>query len=132
MATLLCHIQINEGKEREFEAVMQEMYRRTHAEEPSCVRYEYFRAARPNTYYCLLSFADYLAFLQHQVSDYHEGFDFASMISSLEMEWVDPVAGAAPLIPTRSGVLTENTKDAIRSAAETYPVEVQSWWLPFR
>jgi quinol monooxygenase YgiN len=46
MATLLCHIEINPGKEEEFEAVMKEMYRRTHAEEPNCVSYEYFRDAR--------------------------------------------------------------------------------------
>jgi quinol monooxygenase YgiN len=101
MATLLCHIEINPGKEPEFEAVMKEMYRRTHSEEPDCVRYEYYRGARPNTYYSLLSFTDRKAFLEHQISDYHEGFDFASMIKSLEMEWVDPVCVAAD--PDRSG-----------------------------
>ena len=58
MATLLCHIEINAGKEREFELVSAEMYRRTHAEEPDCLRYEYFRGAQPNSYYGLLSFAD--------------------------------------------------------------------------
>ncbi|MCB1688006.1 MAG: antibiotic biosynthesis monooxygenase [Halioglobus sp.] len=132
MATLLCHIEINPGKEEEFEEVMKEMYRRTHAEEPNCVRYEYFRGARPSFYYCLLSFTDRLSFLQHQISDYHEGFDFASMIRSLEMEWVDPVTGASPLIPTESSGLPEGASESIKSAAEMYQVVVQSWWQQHR
>ena len=132
MATLLCHIEINPGKEREFEAVMKEMYRRTHAEEPNCVRYEYFRGARPNMYYSLLSFTDRLAFLAHQASDYHEGYDFASMIKNLEMEWVDPVTGASPLIPTESGELPESASEAIYAAAEIYQIEVQPWWQQHR
>ena len=132
MATLLCHIEINAGKEQEFEAVMKEMYRRTHAEEPNCVRYEYFRGAKPNFYYALLSFTDRFAFLQHQVSDYHEGYDFAAMIKSLEMEWLDPVTDASPLIPTESTDLPNNASEVIKTAAETYVINVQSWWQKHR
>ena len=132
MATLLCHIEINPGKVQEFEAVMKEMYRRTHAEEPNCIRYEYFRSARPNVYYSLLSFTDRFAFLQHQVSDYHEGYDFAAMIKSLEMEWVDPVGDASPLIPTELGALPETVDEVIKTAAETYVIEVQEWWQQYR
>ncbi len=132
MATLLCHIEIHPGKEEAFEAVMKEMYRRTHVEEPDCVRYEYYRGARPGTYYSLLSFADRYAFLQHQTSDYHEGFDFAAMIRHLDMEWVDPVAGASPLIPTEVGELPHSANAAIRTAAETYQVVVQAWWQQHR
>ena len=111
---------------------MKEMYRRTHAEEPNCVRYEYFRGARPNMYYSLLSFTDRLAFLAHQASDYHEGYDFASMIKNLEMEWVDPVTGASTLIPTESGELPESASEAICAAAEIYQIEVQPWWQQHR
>ena len=132
MATLLCHIEINPGKEQEFEAVMKEMYRRTHAEEPNCIRYEYYRGAKPNLYYSLLSFTDRFAFLQHQISDYHEGFDFASMIKSLEMEWLDPVADAAPLRETEVGELPETASDLIREAAEIYVIQVQAWWQQHR
>ncbi len=131
MATLLCHIEINPGKENEFEAVMKEMYRRTHAEEPNCVRYEYFRGAKQNFYYCLLSFTDYASFLLHQVSDYHEGFDFASMIKSLELEWVDPVTEAAPLKPTEPGDLPDNASDTIKAAAEAYVMNLQEWWKQY-
>lgn len=132
MATLLCHIEINTGKEREFEAVMKEMYRRTHAEEPNCVRYEYYRGAKPNTYYALLSFTDRFSFLQHQISDYHEGYDFAAMINSLEMEWVDPVTDASPLIPTEVGELPPDATEAIHAAAATYVINMQPWWQQYR
>ena len=130
MATLLCHITINTGKEDEFEAVMREMYRCTH-EEPGCIRYEYFRAAQPNKYYCLLSFSSRLAFLEHQISDHHEGPDFASMISELDMEWLDPVDGASPLRLTVDA-LPEALEAELREAAEAYPMTVQSWWLRHR
>ncbi len=132
MATLLCHIEINTGKEYEFEAVMKEMYRRTHAEEPNCIRYEYFRGAKPNHYYSLLSFTNRLAFLKHQISDYHEGFDFAAMIKHIEMEWVDPVNEASPLAPTESAELPVDASDAINSAAVSYPIAVQAWWQQHR
>ncbi|MFT4519734.1 MAG: quinol monooxygenase YgiN [Halioglobus sp.] len=131
MATLLCHIEINPGKETEFEEVMKEMYRRTHAEEPNCVRYEYYRAAEPGKYYSLLSFTDSVAFWEHQISDYHEGHDFAAMIKSLDMEWVDPVADAAPLIPTKSTDAPDTASDLIQSAAQTYPITEQAWWKKY-
>lgn len=131
MATLLCHIEINPGKEHEFEAVMKEMYRRTHDEEPNCVRYEYFRAAEPRKYYSLLSFTDSVAFWEHQISDYHEGYDFAAMIKSLEMEWVDPVAEASPMIPTKSTEPPPSASELIKTAAQTYVVAEQPWWKDF-
>ena len=132
MATLLCHIEINPGKEQEFEAVMKEMYRKTHAAEPNCIRYEYYRAAQPNKYYSLLSFSDNQAFLEHQISDYHEGYDFAAMIKSLEMEWVDPVTDASPLIPTEAGDLPGDASESLKTAAATYVIQVQSWWKQYR
>ena len=111
---------------------MKEMYRRTHAEEPGCIRYEYYRGAARGNYYCLLSFTDRLAFLKHQVSEYHEGFDFASMIAALEMEWVDPVEDASPLRSTEADALPPGVDAAISAAAETYPVVVQDWWQAYR
>jgi hypothetical protein len=70
--------------------------------------------------------------VEHQASDYHEGFDFASMIKSLDMEWVDPVTGASPLIPTESGEVPDTAREAIAVAAENYPIKVQSWWQNHR
>jgi len=112
--------------------VMKEMYRRTHAEEPGCIRYEYFRGAAVGKYYCLLSFTDWLAFLRHQTSEYHEGFDFAAMIAALELEWVDPVAQASPLAPTVAGALPPGVDAALAAAAAAYPVQVQDWWQAYR
>ncbi len=132
MATLLCHIQIQPGKAHEFEQVMKAMYQQTHEQEDACLRYEYFRAASENQYYCLLSFVDRHAFLQHQISDYHEGYDFAAMIESLQMEWVDPVEDASPLHKTESAALPGNVGDTIAEAAEIYPMEIQNWWLGHR
>ena len=132
MATLLCHIEIHSGRELEFEAVMKEMYRRTHAEEPNCVRYEYYRGAQPGKYYSLLSLTGSGAFWEHQASDYHEGFDFAGMIKSLDMEWVDPVKEASPLQETVSTVPLDSASDVIKTAAQTYPIDVQSWWMQYR
>ena len=132
MATLLCHITINKGKEEAFEAVMLDMYRRTHAEEPDCLRYEYFRGAEPRCYYCLLSYGTWESFLLHQVSDYHEGHDFAGMIESLQMEWVDPVQGASPLPATSAEAMPANLNELLRQAAKTYPVGTQAWWQDHR
>ena len=132
MATLLCHIEIHSGRELEFEAVMKEMYRRTHDEEPNCVRYEYYRGAKPGKYYSLLSFTDSGAFWEHQVSDYHEGFDFAGMIKSLDKEWVDRVAEAIPLRGTVDIEHADTASDLIKSAEQTYRIEVQSWWQKYR
>ena len=111
---------------------MKQMYRHTHAKEPNCVRYEYYRGAKPRTYYALLSFTDRFAFLQHQASDYHEGYDFASMIKSLDMEWVDPVAEASPLIETESTPLPADASEAVKQAADLYVINVQSWWQQYR
>ena len=132
MATLLCRIQIHPHKVSDFEAVMQAMYRQTHAAEPDCLRYEYFRGAAPNHYYCLLSFRDYGAFLNHQVSDYHEGYNFAAMIESLEMEWVDPVGEASPLPATEAAELTGDEGVVMSAAADAYPIAIQAWWQGLR
>ena len=133
MATLLCHIEINSGNEEEFEAVMKEMYRRTHAEEPNCVRYEYYRGAKEGSYYNLMSFTDGYNFLEHQISDYHEGFDFVSMIKSIELEWVDPVQAGCPITTsTEAAVLPDNASDEIKAAADAFAIQVQAWWAKFR
>ena len=63
---------------------------------------------------------------------YHEGFDFASMIEHIDMEWVNPVSGASALIPTEPGQLPEPLSDALKVAADVYPVDVQAWWQRHR
>ena len=65
-------------------------------------------------------------------SDYHEGFDFASMIASLDMEWVDPVQDAAPLRATENDPLPADIDEVVRGAADVYVVAIQDWWQRHR
>jgi quinol monooxygenase YgiN len=72
MATILAHITVQDGKEKEFEEVLHRLWRSTHEHEDHVLRYEYWRGAEKNQYYGLLSFNDYNGFLEHQTSDHHE------------------------------------------------------------
>ncbi len=51
MATFLAKITIFEGKEAAFEETARMMWEATHAHEPNCRRYEYWRGAEPRSYY---------------------------------------------------------------------------------
>ena len=63
MATLLAHITVRAGAERQFEEIARTLFERTHTLEPAVLRYEYWRGATPRTYYTLLSFDDHRAFI---------------------------------------------------------------------
>ncbi len=134
MSTLLAKIQINPGMEAEFEDVMAYMYEQTHGTEEGVLRYEYWRGREPSFYYCLLSFADNVTFWRHQASDHHEGqmARFAACIAELDLEVVDPVPSAAPLPAATDQVCPADEPDAVREQAGTYPVGLESWWLPLR
>lgn len=132
MATFLAKITIYEGKEAEFEDVARMMFEATHATEPKCRRYEYWRGAEPRSYYCLESFDDYLGFMEHQTSDHHEAPDFGSLLESIELEWVDPIEGAADLVPTVEADLPADADDLTRRYAASHPVVVQAWWEALR
>ena len=92
MTTIIAHIEIHEGTESKWEAIMQDMVSRTFAEETGVLRYEYFKGQKPNFYYCLLSFEDKWAFYRHQNSDHHEGHDFGEVLKTINLEYVDPWA----------------------------------------
>ena len=108
------------------------MFRETHANEPTCRRYEYWRGAEPRTYYCMESFDNYLGFMQHQTSDHHEAPDFGSLLENLELEWIDPVQGACDLAPTSEQALPADASDLMKDYAERMPVVMQAWWLACR
>jgi quinol monooxygenase YgiN len=99
MATLLAHIQIQPGKEDKWEAIMHDMVHHTFASEEGVIRYEYWKGQDPLSYYCLLSFKDKWAFYLHQMSDHHEGHDFADVLAGIKLEYVDPVEGAGGGLP---------------------------------
>ena len=132
MATFLAKIKIREGKEKDFEATARGMFEATHQFEPSCRRYEYWRAAEPRTYYCLESFDDYLGFMAHQASPHHEAPDFSAMIENLELEWLDPIQGASDLAPTEHQDLPDDASEVMQGYAEAMPVVMQDWWAALR
>jgi quinol monooxygenase YgiN len=134
MATILAHITIRAGEEARFEAVAAALYRSTHEQETGVRRYEYWRGSDPRTYYTLLSFQDFNAFLAHQTSDHHEtaATDLGSVIEAIRLEWVDPILGAAPLVPTRQQDVADDADDLTKRYAERYMAQVASWWLGLR
>ena len=94
MTTLLAHIRIKPGKEAKWEAIIADMVAQTAATETGVQRYEYWKAQTENAYYCLLSFDDKWAFYAHQMSEHHEGHDFADVLAGIELEYLDPVKGS--------------------------------------
>jgi quinol monooxygenase YgiN len=129
MATLLVHIKIKPGKEELWEAIMHDMVHHTFRTEEGVVRYEYWKGEAENAYYCLLSFQDKWAFYAHQMSDHHEGHDFADVLEDIRLEYVDPVAGAGgSLAPTLDPPLPGAASAAMRTAQDRFPLTVPAWW----
>lgn len=130
MATILAHITVHPGAEQRFEELARELWSATHATEPGIRRYEYWRAAEPRTYYTLLAFANYHAFLAHQASDHHEaaGAELGLLIESLRLEWIDPVSGASALPATAAQLLPDDADDRVRLYAVLFAPEIAPWW----
>jgi quinol monooxygenase YgiN len=129
MTTLLVHILIKPGKEAKWEAIIADMVGQTFATEPGVRRYEYWKGQEPNAYYCLLSFTDKQAFYDHRMSDHHEGHDFADVLESLRLEYVDPVEGAGGgLGRTLDPPLPGDASEAQRTAQERFPLSIPAWW----
>lgn len=128
MTNILAHIEIHEGKEEKWEAIMRDMVSRTFEEETGVLRYEYFKGQKPNFYYCFLSFKDKWAFYQHQNSDHHEGHDFAEVLKSISLEYLDPVGDANPLPHTEDPPLTSKMDEGMQKAQKLYPISLADWW----
>jgi quinol monooxygenase YgiN len=134
MATILAHLQITAGREREFEAVAAELYRATHRNETRVRRYEYWRGELPGTYYTLLSFVDEEGFLEHQTSDHHEEASpkLGGLVASLRLEWIDPLQSASPLSPTNRQPLRSDASALWTTYHARFAAKVQNWWFPMR
>lgn len=134
MATILAHIRVHPGAEARFEELAAALYRATHEHEAGVRRYEYWRGAEPGAYYSLLSFEDSDAFLDHQTSDHHEAASPAlgEAIAAIRLEWVDPLAQASPLVPTRAAPVAPDASELRRRYARWFAVEEAAWWLPLR
>jgi len=129
MTTLLAHITIKAGKEEKWEAIIQDMVKQTFAHEDGVIRYEYWKGQAERSYYCLLSFKDKRAFYHHQMSDHHEGQDFADVLEDITLEYLDPVDGAGGgLPPTVDTPLAEDATEAQKTAQSLYPLAIPAWW----
>ncbi len=130
MATLLAHIQVKPGREAEFETIAAELYRATHENEPACLRYEYWRGAEPGHYYSLLAFADFHAFLRHQVSDHHEEASprIGEVCEKVKLEWVDPIGDASDLPATAMQPVPDGADAKTTRYHELFAAVVQAWW----
>ena len=93
------------------------------------IRYEYWKGQEPLSYYCLLSFKDKWAFYHHQMSDHHEGHDFADVLAGITLEYIDPVEGAGGGLPhTSDPALPDDASEAMRTAQERFPLSIPAWW----
>lgn len=134
MATILAHIRVKPGAEVRFEAIATDLYRATHEHESGVRRYEYWRGADERTYYALLAFDDFDAFLAHQTSDHHESASPAlgEVIEAMRLEWVDPVPSASPLAPSVPTPVPDGASDLWRRYADRFAVREAPWWTPLR
>ena len=130
MATILAHITVKKGKETAFEEISRRLYARSHAVERDLIRYEYWRGQTRGRYYCLLSFPDYRRFMVHQTSDHHEAevAQLRAVMAKFKLEWVDPVPGSSPLLPTRSQSLGEDASELAIRYEQSIPLTVAEWW----
>ena len=134
MATILAHIQIKPGKEARFEELQGSLWRTTHATEPRTTRYEFFRGEQEGSYYGLLSFEDFQAFLIHQSSDAHEEFgaQFGDVVAGIRIEWVDAVAGANKLTPNAPQDAPPGATELQQKYAKDYAIRMADWWKALR
>ena len=131
MATLLSYIKVKEGQEAAYEDMQATLYDETHAREPDCRRYEFFRGPERGEYYALLSFDDFQAFLVHQSSEHHEDFGakFGNIIDDHWVKWVDPMdRGSAGLVPTNPQEPQADATDLMIENSRSMAIEVPDWW----
>jgi quinol monooxygenase YgiN len=134
MATILAHIRVHSGRERDFESVARALHADTHARERGVRHYEYWRGAEPGLYYCLLAFDDFNAFLEHQTSPHHESASprLGALIRAMQLEWVDPIQGASKLPATDTQALPADASDLTRRYHRIFAVQMQDWWDALR
>ncbi len=134
MATILAHITIRPGTEAEFEAIAKDLYANSHGMERGLRYYEYWRGAAERTYYTLLAFDDHRAFIEHQTSDHHEASSprLGPVIESIRLEFVDPIAGASPLPPTKHQEAPAEADELTIAYTKQFAADVAQWWYSMR
>lgn len=133
MTTLLAKAIVKPGMENQWEELARAVFPPTHEHEDGCKHYEYWRGSDPRTYYVLLAFDDFDAFMSHQVADHHHDQGFANYFDEFTLEFVDPIQGASTLGPSETGGqerpdATEVWNTYVRNHSKPTP----EWWLPLR
>lgn len=131
MATCLVRMRIKDGEAAAFEAIARSLYKDSVGHEAGMIRYEYWRGQEPNSYYCLQSFDGYGDFLAHETAEHHEALaePVMALIEDFELQWVDPVPGAAPLGTTHEHALAADAGERKRLYAGLFPLNLAGWWL---
>ena len=134
MATILAHIKVKPGCEAQFEQISKVLYGASHGSEPGLLRYEYWRGSEPQTYYTLLAFTDFRAFIAQQTSEHHEVASplLGSVLAGLRLEWVDPVQGGSELPPTENQDLSDSLDELTRTYAKRFAAQGAPWWNEVR
>lgn len=134
VATILAHITVKAGRENEFEHIARTLFAASHTNDEGLLRYEYWRGSDPGTYYSLLSFRDFRAFIDHQTSDHHESASphIGEVVSGIRLEWVDPVDGASALPRTSAQELSGNLDELTKLYARRFAVREAQWWQSLR
>lgn len=135
MPTLLTHILVKSDAIPRWESILRVLVRRTHSEEPSVIRYEYWRGAEAGRYYALLAYPTAVDFYTHQASDYHDDYldDFATMFSEMWLEWLDPIQeGGSSLPVTVDDPMPTGTPTKIAEQRALYPILIAEWWAAAR
>ena len=133
VSTLLAHVKINHGLDDHREGIALCVFSATHDNEDGCVRYEYWRGSESRTYYVLLSFQSFDDFMTHQVADYHHNTDFRDCFEDFNLEWVDPIENASPLIQSEtSGETKEDRGEVWNNYVRNHSSEIPAWWLKQR
>jgi quinol monooxygenase YgiN len=134
VATILAHITVKAGREEEFERIARDLFVESHAHDEGLLRYEYWRGSDPSSYYSLLSFHDFRAFIAHQTSDHHELASplIGDVVMGIRLEWVDPVDGASNLPRTSAQELSGDLDELTKLYARRFAVRESQWWQSLR
>jgi len=129
MITLLSIQTVAPGREADYVAIQQKLWRLTQEQESEhVVRYEHYRDTKPNQFVSLLTFSSLEAFLAHQVAPYHDDVDWEGLFVVHEMQWLDPLPGANDLSQTLLPALPDDLDPAQRVYADMLPADRPAWW----
>ncbi len=68
-------------------------------------------------------------FYRHQMSDHHEGYDFADVIADIRLEYLSPVEGAGGgLAQTAQSPPNGELDEGLKTAEERFALAIAEWW----